>query len=478
MLDDGLTDAERPLWLAYAITLGSARSQSVEAHGAPRFYAEELAALRAMVEVIDAAAPPSPFAAALARVAAAGYLPDYALVMRGHPSWRLTPAEAAALRPAAFRAWYLDALPEHVPQHGAAIEHRGVGDKTTPPGAETHVAISRFAFSADACGTLGPTLEQITADWSTERAAIDAVVLAPESRIELLDSLARPEVTAAIAERGLVWANNAPAVARLMAGFCAVEARDPDRAEQHYRAALALQPQSWLAAVQLTHVFAMTGRWEDILTETAALMPLAESACRKALLMRKQGYALVELHRLADARARYIESLTVMPGHPIALKRSRASTPRSAGGGRRRPRSTRRCWCRWRPRSPAAPRCPGLRCQSGCGGRSRRCRRCSSTCLWHDFVVAPGLDDLDAPPPYRHSRPGHLVSSRCGRAARCGMVAPHRCRGAHALRRPHPPVAARPARARRRPHRVRRDPADPARRDRAGSSARGATRRR
>ncbi|MEZ4437286.1 MAG: hypothetical protein R3F65_33250 [bacterium] len=320
MLDDGLTDAERPLWLAYAITLGSARSQSVEAHGAPRFYAEELAALRAMVEVIDAAAPPSPFAAALARVAAAGYLPDYALVMRGHPSWRLTPAEAAALQPAAFRAWYLDALPEHVPQHGAAIEHRGVGDKTTPPGAETHVAISRFAFSADACATLGPTLEQITADWSTERAAIDAVVLAPESRIELLDSLARPEVTAAIAERGLVWANNAPAVARLMAGFCAVEARDPDRAEQHYRAALALQPQSWLAAVQLTHVFAMTGRWEDILTETAALMPLAESACRKALLMRKQGYALVELHRLADARARYIESLTVMPGHPIALK--------------------------------------------------------------------------------------------------------------------------------------------------------------
>jgi tetratricopeptide (TPR) repeat protein len=111
-----------------------------------------------------------------------------------------------------------------------------------------------------------------------------------------------------------------PNIAFLL-GSAAVERRDFAAANSVLDRGLALQPLDRMMLNEKLIALHAEGRWEDayLLLKTALTAgdPLIDA--RPANLQRRLGYTLVELGRLAEARAAYEDSLVAEPGNATAL---------------------------------------------------------------------------------------------------------------------------------------------------------------
>jgi tetratricopeptide (TPR) repeat protein len=114
--------------------------------------------------------------------------------------------------------------------------------------------------------------------------------------------------------------NTYPTAALLLASF-AVEAERPDLALPYLDRGLAMQPgNSNLTSEKAHSLYKLHRTAEGLsLVETwLAAHPLAP-ALDRARMLRSKGFGLTELDRLDEAEKAYQESLTLQPGHALAL---------------------------------------------------------------------------------------------------------------------------------------------------------------
>lgn len=118
----------------------------------------------------------------------------------------------------------------------------------------------------------------------------------------------------------VVRPNIYPRIAMIL-GSEAIERRAFDEAHRHLDAGLALQPLDRLLLNEKMVALHAQARWDDayelLKTALTAGDPLLQA--NPALLQRRLGYTLVELGRLAEARAAYEASLETEPDNATAL---------------------------------------------------------------------------------------------------------------------------------------------------------------
>lgn len=113
---------------------------------------------------------------------------------------------------------------------------------------------------------------------------------------------------------------NTYGMAAFLLGSLAVEARDPAGALPCLDRGLALQPDNLMLVTEKGIALVMMKRFGDALalyeaTETVDSLAIAVDPQGKARLLRAKGFALIELHRLKEAEAAYVQSLKLEPDH-------------------------------------------------------------------------------------------------------------------------------------------------------------------
>lgn len=119
----------------------------------------------------------------------------------------------------------------------------------------------------------------------------------------------------------LLVPNTYPRIAMIL-GSEAIERGAFQEALAYIDQGLALQPADRLLVNEKAVALLAQRRWQDTLTlldeAFAAQDPMIEA--KPAMLQRRRGYALVELHRLREAREAYEASLVAEPGNETAIR--------------------------------------------------------------------------------------------------------------------------------------------------------------
>ncbi|MFZ5669034.1 MAG: hypothetical protein ACOY4K_06045 [Pseudomonadota bacterium] len=139
----------------------------------------------------------------------------------------------------------------------------------------------------------------------------------------------------AMAGKSAVSRRNTYITAAFLLGFRAVDRRAPQEALEWLDRGLALQPNEPRLTAEKAAALTLLRRWAD----TPAMCDAALDAnpfmgkTTRALLLRNKGFALIELGRLDEAEAAYVESRTYEPDSPVAaqeldyIRRLRAGGP-------------------------------------------------------------------------------------------------------------------------------------------------------
>ncbi len=104
-------------------------------------------------------------------------------------------------------------------------------------------------------------------------------------------------------------------------GWIEYEHKDFEAALKDYERARLNEPDSLALASEISSTLSMLGRAQDSYDAAAAFLAAHPSLSDKdkATLLRREGYALIDLGRLDDAEAAYNQSLKLDPGNATAL---------------------------------------------------------------------------------------------------------------------------------------------------------------
>ncbi|WKL58228.1 tetratricopeptide repeat protein [Asticcacaulis sp. ZE23SCel15] len=105
------------------------------------------------------------------------------------------------------------------------------------------------------------------------------------------------------------------------AGWMAFEDGDFATAEASYSKGLLNEPDNLALTAELSTALAKQGRTEEALAVADAYLSAHDDPedTNRALMLRRRGYALIDLNRLDEAEAAYKEALALVPDHQIAL---------------------------------------------------------------------------------------------------------------------------------------------------------------
>jgi tetratricopeptide (TPR) repeat protein len=115
----------------------------------------------------------------------------------------------------------------------------------------------------------------------------------------------------------IVRAYNTYGMARLMLASYAMETRQPQAALQELEAARVMQPDNGFLVSESAAAYELLGKPANALAVIQGWLPAHPAApkAQQAILLRAEGYALVELRQPDQAEAAYKASLVLEPGH-------------------------------------------------------------------------------------------------------------------------------------------------------------------
>lgn len=112
----------------------------------------------------------------------------------------------------------------------------------------------------------------------------------------------------------------APSVVDALAvdGYCANHRGDPERAVRVLGAALELNPDRPVIAAELAQALIGSGAYTEALALLEPLLASTAAPCLQAALLKKQGFALLEIGALAEAHAAFHRASALHPADRVA----------------------------------------------------------------------------------------------------------------------------------------------------------------
>lgn len=314
--------ASQLAWVSYGIAkLGTVKKRQGKYHNRTADdFQIELTAHQIMVETWakyrHEDGKPDPYLDKLIAVDKAGLLQEYVVSYFAKPGWTIPVDAIRKMDLPAFAEWQKANLVGHRPQVLAGVMMKGA--RVSAPGADLpdRDAISPRKF---ACPAMLPRLKAGMNSWLATSTRLDGTPRTAVGLEDFLGMLQSVRQDAAAFPSGVTWVLPRAFEVNFVFGWCANEARDHAAAQGALERAVALDPRSVIAHVELAHALVALKKLEPALGEAEAALALEPGKCQRAVAWRKKGFIFFEQGKLKAAYEAYQRSLEFDPGSKIAV---------------------------------------------------------------------------------------------------------------------------------------------------------------
>jgi predicted negative regulator of RcsB-dependent stress response len=244
----------------------------------------------------------------------AGFLPELVVGVYSRPGWTIPPKALAALR-----------MNEFAKRFGGTYDPRRLVTLKTAAGrswpqnwGEDFPDPASLPYGPASCSRALPERRAAWERWATIEPRLGAAPVSASSVQDFAAQLSAIQSDPARARLGATWVSSRVAHLAAIDGFCAVEAKDWQRAFAALTRAVALHPTEPSSRLELSLTLINLGRLEDALAQSDHVLATSHDPCKVALAWRRRGYILIDLGDLLGAKDAYQKSIAIEPGSAIA----------------------------------------------------------------------------------------------------------------------------------------------------------------